>query len=60
MKTLGQSPSFEEFEQFCKEFDEGKHPLSPEDKEALKRARVSFFKQLAQLTDHHRVITVTE
>lgn len=42
-------PTDEEIERFVKEFDEGKHQLTPEDEAALERSRPRFMEMLKQL-----------
>jgi hypothetical protein len=41
-------PTDEQVNRFLREFDEGKHPLSPEGKCALEKARIKFMKWLAE------------
>lgn len=44
-------PDEGEVEQFLKEYDQGKHPLSEEDQTALKEASVKLFERLPKSTD---------
>lgn len=39
-------PTESEIDQFIREYDEGKHPLSPEDEAALERAHGEFVRKL--------------
>lgn len=43
-------PTDEEIETFLKEFDEGKHPLTPEDEDALARSRPRLMEMLKAST----------